>query len=82
MKGGRTYTPYLAALAAIVLTSCATKGPAVKRDVQLRNLGITTQGEHAKVEVVDVIQPGDRIEDHFSGGARLGRAVWFLRGSS
>ncbi len=44
----------------IFLVSCATTGgDAIKRTAQLRNLGITTQGEHARIEVVDVIQPGD-----------------------
>ena len=44
---------------AIFLTSCASSGgSAIKRDVKLRNLGITTQGNHGRVEVVDIIQPG------------------------
>lgn len=56
----RKYASYLLFGAlAIFLTSCASSGgSAIKRDVKLRNLGITTQGEDTRIEVVDIIQPG------------------------
>lgn len=61
MNGLRRYGLYVVCTALTVfLVSCATGGaPAVKRSAELRNLGITTKGEQAKVEVVDIIQPGD-----------------------
>jgi hypothetical protein len=46
-------------LSLFILAGCAAQTPVVRQNAQPRNLGIVTPCEHARIEVMDIIQPGD-----------------------